>query len=308
MGCSVRAVKVLALAAGAFTGISLCATAAVAAPRHPGVDVTAQDQELAFGQTATAPNLESTSEMPGSFHPHVLTTCEPNAYVREQQAPGMQYYWLRTPHWLNQKYPGCVRTNQRTAFTVTATPPRTTDVTMYPDQIWGCEWGSCTPQSRLPIQVKNIRRMNTLWWNKRTPHVRGMYNVAYDIWLTNRRYTNGRHNGVELMIWLRHHGGCCWTKGTVGFPTVQGIDYRLMTRFMTDSFHHARWRFIEFRMLHQRFRVTGLNLARILRVCVRRGYISSNQWLESVGAGYEIWDGAVHLGTERFAVHMNGGA
>lgn len=310
MGSHIRAVKVVAATAMALIGISVWATEAGASPqrhqRHYRVGVTAQDQELGLGQPPVTTSIDSISAMPAAFHPHVLTSCQPNAYVRERQAPKMHFYWLRNPHWLNQRYPGCVRTNQRTAFRVTATPPRSSDVTMYPDEIWGCEWGKCTPNGRLPIQVKNVHRMNTTWWNKRTPNVRGMYDVAYDIWLTNKRYTGGRHNGVELMIWLRHHGGCCWTKGTVGFPTVQHIDYRLMTRFMSDRVHHARWRFIEFRMRHQRFRVTGLNLAMILRLCERRGYIRPNQWLESVGAGYEIWDGAVHLTTERFAVHLNG--
>lgn len=296
-----RRVALLAIALVALTAGTFGRTA-LASGSSTHRDISAASQ---LAEASGAPNQEL-SRAPKDFQPHRVIACTPNQYVLEQQAPHMRFYWLRVPHWLNQQDKGCVRTYQRTNFTVTRTPPPAGDVTMYPDEIWGCEWGICTPHSPLPIQVKNIHRMHTTWINTKHRYIPGMFNVAYDIWLTNKRDINGRHDGVELMVWLRHKGGCCWTKGTIGFPKLGRYRYRLMTRFMTDTVHHARWRFIEWRMIHQVWKVEHMNLGRIIKACVRRGLISPNQWVESVGAGYEIWDGAVGMQTRVFSVHMNG--
>ncbi len=98
-------------------------------------------------------------------------------------------------------------------FTVSASHAHSThgDTDAFPEVVYGCEWGACTPGSQLPRRVYRLRSLSTSWstsW-RRAP---GHFDVGYDDWFGYLHTTNGQSKGAELMIWL----------GTKGFGTPYG--------------------------------------------------------------------------------------
>ena len=69
----------------------------------------------------------------------------------------------------------------------------------YPSIYRGCDWGSCTPHSGLPVPVSRLLSPGTVTttWATAQPGT-GAYDVAYDIWFNRAPSASGQPDGAWL--------------------------------------------------------------------------------------------------------------
>ncbi|HET6876588.1 MAG TPA: hypothetical protein VFH38_03580, partial [Jatrophihabitans sp.] len=227
------------------------------------------------------------------------TLCRPNEH-KPVHLSGGKWYQLRNPYWKGTGR-ACIHSLGGTRFKVLRTPRPGGNVTTYPDILRGCIWNICTPNSNIPIRVSRIRHATTSW-RIRTSHAPGTWNAAYDIWFGKHRMIQGHADGAELMIFLTTHN-CCGLNG----PQRVNIGHHafLLQHWRPyDPDFHVSWNYIQFRFLQPRTSVHGLNLKRIIEVCVRKGLIRPSWWMENVEAGFEIWSGGRGLTTAAYRVNV----
>jgi len=70
---------------------------------------------------------------------------------------------------------------------------------------WHFPWGWKIKNTKLPIQINDIKRINTSWKYDLLETNDGILTVTYDIWLSNRIIDNENPDG-EIMIWLYKKG------------------------------------------------------------------------------------------------------
>lgn len=205
----------------------------------------------------------------------------------------------------NNNYAGqaeCIRnTGGETDFTVSSSSAdNPTDDAIgpsaYPEIFRGCHWGDCTADSGLSIQVSDLGNATSSW--NTTDTAPGMWDVSYDIWYNKTRATTGQPNGAELMIWLNSQNQIPPPAGTTKVH-IDGAEYYVTEQTRTDN--GVSWPLILYKRITTTNAVSNLNLLGFTRDAVLRGYIHPSEYLISVEAGTEIWDGGVGLTTHSFS-------
>jgi hypothetical protein len=156
----------------------------------------------------------------------------------------------------------------------------------YPNLFAGCSYDICARNSGLPAKVFGLHEPWVSWYAKLRPV--GRWDANLDMWLSRREQKTGIVTGAEVMIWFNTH--------RFGQPTgnvrVDGTRWHLVywtTRSLTDP--DITWPLIIFRAVPGRGDARRLPLLPFFRVLVRRHLIKRSYWLDSVHAGFEIWDG-----------------
>ena len=210
-------------------------------------------------------------------------------------------YTVQNDEW-GSSAPECITTNGKAEFRVTNSSianGKKGSPGGYPDIYKGCNYGSCTSGSGLPIRASKIHaRTVTTSWSTSQPGGRNIYNAAYDIWFNKTSTTSGQANGAELMVWLNRrghkhpYGRQVATNVRVGghrynvwFGNAHG--FNTVTYTMTSGVRSVR-----------------LDLRPLEANAVGRRYIKRWWYLISVEAGFEIWQGGKGLATKSFSVHV----
>jgi cellulose 1,4-beta-cellobiosidase len=169
----------------------------------------------------------------------------------------------------------------------------------FPEVIYGCEWGVCSPHTELPRKVYRFRVLTTSWstsW-RRAP---GRFDVGYDIWFGHLHTIHGHALGAELMIWL----------GTKRFGVPIGDP---VVRLDGQSWYYARhlacdgygcWNYVLFRRVIPTTHVTGLSLLPFIHYAEQRRQIGYREFLKSVDAGFEIWQQGRGLAVHSYSVRV----
>lgn len=231
------------------------------------------------------------------------TLCGHNEHVLVHRPRG-RFYQVRNPYWLGRGR-ACVGVNvKRPGFEVLKTPTSGPDVTSYPDIFRGCIWGICTPDRRIPAEVSHIRQLRSTWATREG--VWGTWNASYDLWFSKQRMTKGRADGAELMIWLNDHGRCCNLATDAHKIHLDGHWWWYSTWRMhaRHARYTAHWTYIQYRLVHPRWKVRNLNVKAFLDHARRMHLIQRSWWLDTVGAGFEIWWGGVGLTTTNFRLKV----
>ena len=196
----------------------------------------------------------------------------------------------------------CLKVHNRgVGFTVVKSTANahTGDTDAFPEVVYGCAWGLCSPGSMLPRRVTRFAQLKSSWstsWRKAPGH----FDVAYDIWFGHRGTIHGQALGAELMIWL----------GTkrFGVPTQNPI-----LRIGGQRYYYARhkacndfgcWNYILFRRVTPTAHVQHLNLMPFIRKAQHFNQVGKHWWLKSIDAGFEIWNGGRGLGVHNFEVRV----
>ncbi len=169
----------------------------------------------------------------------------------------------------------------------------------FPEVLYGCAFGLCTPGTQLPRKVYRFARLDTSWstsW-RRAP---GHFDVAYDIWFGPHRTIYGHVKGAELMIWL----------GTKRF----GIPFEdPIVRIDGQRWYYARhracnedgcWNFVLFRRVVPTAHVHRLRLLPFIHAAEKRGQISFRWYLKSIDGGFEIWNQGQGLAVHNYGVRV----
>jgi hypothetical protein len=171
----------------------------------------------------------------------------------------------------------------------------------FPDIYKGCFYGSCTSSSGLPIRVSKIRAGTvTTSWRTAQPGGSNIYNAAYDIWFNKTPTTRRKANGLELMIWLNHHGPKHpYGSEVASNASIGGRSYNVWYGARTGSYGT-----VTYDMTSRARSVSNLDLWPLAANAVSRGYLSKSWYLITVQAGFEVWQGGTGLATKSFSVNV----
>jgi hypothetical protein len=169
----------------------------------------------------------------------------------------------------------------------------------FPNIFYGCSWGVCSHNTRLPLRLSRLSHSITSWFT--TGHPAGRWDVAYDIWFARKRHTSGQDRGAEIMLWLRSQG--------LGRPAGHGLlierrRWQLEHWYTSSPASSARWPLIIFRMIRPHGHVSHLDLMPFFRRAEDLGLLNRSWWLTAVEAGFEVWRGGAGLRTTSFWVHL----
>lgn len=235
------------------------------------------------GVTARAPASAASTPNPSS-------SCEPYAVFPVSAGS----YDVQTNEW-NSGATQCVSTDGGPDFTVSQSAIRTTgpDPGAYPSIYRGCNWGTCTEGSGLPIEVADLTDP-TVDWTTTQPHT-GTYDVALDIWFNDSPYTSGAPHGSEMMVWLDATGGAHPAGQRNGSANLDGFRFSVWHDGSPGS------DYVAYSLLGGRTSVSDFDLGPLVVDAESRGYIEPDAYLIAVEAGFELWQGGSGLATNFFS-------
>jgi cellulose 1,4-beta-cellobiosidase len=218
-------------------------------------------------------------------------------------------YVVESDYWHKSVCPGtqCMAINNVTgAFSVTQSADCGNTVASYPNVLYGCSYGTCSPGSALPMPVSALTSVTSSWDFSVGGVSSDQYDVAYDIWFCrdNTCRSGGFPGGTELMIWLDYQNVTGW-QTNLGSVSLGGYTWDLwQATFGTGD---DAWTYLAY-MIHAPMvtSVTDLDLNAFIQDAVSRGYVDNSWNLYAIQAGDEIRTGGLPYNHNSFSVAING--
>jgi cellulose 1,4-beta-cellobiosidase len=254
---------------------------------------------------AGAPLDVSVASEAGRFPAEVtVSTCQDFANVP------VGSYIVQSDYWNKSACPGtqCMDIDKATgAFTVTQGPAACGNtVASYPNVLYGCAFGNCSPGSLLPMQVSTLSTVTSSWDFHVGGTVSDQYDVAYDIWFCPDEGCgpSGFANGTELMIWLDYKNVTGW-QNDLGPVTLAGHNWEVWQATMGSS--PSSWTYLAYMIQPSTVTsVADLDLGAFFRDAAARGIIQNSWYLYAIQAGNELRTGAIPYDSNSFSVSING--
>jgi cellulose 1,4-beta-cellobiosidase len=197
--------------------------------------------------------------------------------------------------------------NATAAFAVTQGPNACGDtVASYPNVLYGCSFGNCSPASMLPMPVSALSTVTSSWDFTVGASAHDDYDVAYDIWFCpdNHCGANGFPGGLEVMIWLDYNIAHGW-KTHLGSVTVSGYNWDVWEAPLGGANHS--WTYLIYLIRPPMVTsVTNLDLNAFFQDAAARGYVQDSWYLYAIQAGDELRTGGVPFINNSFSVSING--
>ena len=173
------------------------------------------------------------------------------------------------------------------------------DTEAFPEVLYGCAWGLCTPHSVLPKRIYRLKYVDTSWgasWRKS----RGRFNVAYDVWFGHLHTIHGHALGAEMMIWI----GTKRFGTPIGAPTylIDGQRWYYGRHTACDSF--GCWNYILFRRVNPSTHANHLGLLPFIHFAEKHRQLAWWWFLKSIDVGFEIWWGGHGLAVHQYWVRI----
>ena len=236
------------------------------------------------------PALVPAAQATGSTVPGAggkLKLCQAGQHIHVDGPWGR--YVLKNNDFYPHAAPICIthyRTGPDFAVTSSRANAQGSESDAYPNIFAGCSYNTCAHHTGLPARVFSMNHPWISYYAKMKN--RGKYDANVDMWLSRHKQKTGIVTGAEVMIWMKTH--------RFGEPAanvkVDGIHWHLVhwtTRSLTDP--SITWPLIIFRAVPARGYVHRLPILPFLKVLKHLGLVHKGYWLDSVHAGFEIWDG-----------------
>jgi cellulose 1,4-beta-cellobiosidase len=219
-------------------------------------------------------------------------------------------YMVQTNYWNQSACPGiqCLDINKTTgAFTVTQGPSACGDtVATYPNVLYGCSFGNCSPASLLPMKVSEVSTVTSDWDFSVGGSAKDRYNVSYDIWFCpdDGCGSSGFPGGAEIMIWLDYKNLSGW-KTKLASVELAGYTFDVWQATMGSGVNV--WTYLAYMITSPMVtRVSNLDLNAFTQDAMARGYIKDTWYLFAIQAGTELRTGGVPFTSNSFSVAING--
>jgi hypothetical protein len=215
-------------------------------------------------------------------------------------------YIIDTDYWNEDKCPGtqCMNIDDKTgAFSVTeSTADCTGTVSGYPSALYGCAFGSCSPNSDLPAPISSLQCVYSDW--DFTPTNTGSWDAAYDIWVCpdNNCGTSGFNGGAEVMIWLDYHNAHAW-QYDMGAVTLSGMKWEVWQ--WDTGWGSNKWKYVAYLCQTPVTSIKNLDIKGFLNDCQTRGYVKNSWYLSAVEVGNELSSGGIPFTSNHFSVSVN---
>ncbi|MGL5866875.1 MAG: GH12 family glycosyl hydrolase domain-containing protein [Dermatophilaceae bacterium] len=169
----------------------------------------------------------------------------------------------------------------------------------YPSIYVGCDYGECTTNSGLPLQVDEFGDVRSTYAID-TPDS-GAWNAALDLWFDPTKRTTGQNTGAELMIWANHRGGPQPIGTRTATVTLEGAAWDVWIG-------NIGWNVISYVRQQPTNSMANFSVTAFVNDAVARGQIQRSWYLTNVQAGFEPWVGGTGLAVRDFAFTTNGTA
>ncbi len=222
-------------------------------------------------------------------------------------------YTIASNYWNKDNCPGtqCIEINQTTgAFSVTAGPKACgNNVSSYPNVLYGCSYGNCSPGTILPMPVSQVKSLTSSWdFSAGLTSSQDRWNVAYDIWFCpdNNCGASGFPNGLELMIWLDYKNTSGY-KDHLATASIAGHNWDVWKADMLVGGASDSWVYMDYIVKGSVLtKVTDLDLYAFIQDAINRGLVSPNWYMYAVQAGMEVRTGGIPFTSNSFSVTLNG--
>ena len=219
-------------------------------------------------------------------------------------------YVVESDYWNKKSCPGtqCMAINNVTgAFSVTQSADCRNTVASYPNVLYGCSYGTCSPGSALPMPVSALTSVTSSWDFSVGGVASDQYDVAYDIWFCkdSKCGSGGFPGGTELMIWLDYQNVTGW-QTNLGSVSLGGYTWDLWQATFGTGVDGA-WTYLAYMIQAPMVTsVTNLDLNAFIQDAVSRGYVDNSWNLYAIQAGDEIHTGGLPYNHNSFSVAING--
>ena len=257
--------------------------------------------EAEAGVPVDAPLAVEASRFPADV---TVSTCQEHANVT------VGSYLIQSDYWNKDVCPGtqCMDINKATgAFSVTQGPaPCGDNVASYPNVLYGCSYGNCSPASILPMQVSALSTVTSSWDFSVGGDINDRYDVAYDIWFCadGNCGSSGFPGGVELMIWLDYKNVNGW-QTDLGSVTLAGHTWEGWQATFGSGINS--WTYLAYMIQPPMVTsVADLDLNAFFRDAAAKGAIQNSWYLYAIHAGNELRTGGIPYNSNSFSVSING--
>ncbi len=187
-------------------------------------------------------------------------------------------------------------------------PGRVPTPESHPGIVFGWQpWRSASTTKQLPRRVGDLERLRVSY--RAFVQAEGVYNLAFDLWLTDEERVSPERVTKEVMVWVLNSGmepAARWL-GTVR------IDDRRYDLYASERRHLGQGRALDwqaFTFVAETPQTEGdIALEEILGHLIERGFVSDDEWLASVQLGTEIagGSGGAQVRDYRVDVTLGGG-
>jgi hypothetical protein len=186
-------------------------------------------------------------------------------------------------------------------------PGTDSSVFSYPEIIFGWKpWtGGKTTDPRLPSRVGDFKKLIVVYDVE--SQISGSYNLAPEVWLTNRAVKNGAPSPssitAEVMFWM-DSGGIARPGGAhVADFVVGGAPYELWQQDGANGSgaSSAEWRLISFKRTTPQLNGT-IDIPAFMRVLVEQQLVDPNHYISTIEFGNEVTGGSGTTWIKHFEV------
>lgn len=169
-------------------------------------------------------------------------------------------------------------------------------VRAYPEIHYGWDWEKKFTTHKLPIKVNKIKEVQVTY--DVTTSAEGLFNLAFDLWLTKASFPTRNNLSREVMIWV---DGTKKNPGAtlVGRFSIDDGEYDLFIEHDWNS-----WTYFAFVRVVPKLKGT-LSIHKFLHFLKNAGYISPNEFLVEIEIGNEIWTGKGETVVNSYSIHVN---
>jgi len=224
-------------------------------------------------------------------------------------------YYIQSNYWNLDNCPGtqCIEINTSTgAFSVTqggAPCQNGESVSAFPNVLYGCSYGNCSPGTVFPMQVGAVSSLTSSWdFEAGGTNTSDGWNMAIELWFCpdNTCGANGFPNGFELMLWLDYNNARGY-KDHLGTAKLAGYTWDLWYKEMVAGGKTVGWGYMDYIIQPKMVQsVTDLDLEAFIKDAVARGYIKNSWYLYGIQAGMEVRNGGIPFNSKSFSVAVNG--
>jgi hypothetical protein len=245
-----------------------------------------------------APNAQVAGIDPANSNPAVIQKCQDFARIPVRE------YLLDNNVWGKSN----ITNYQQCVWADTGSNPliagwswswQTTDnkkVKAYPEIHYGWDWDKKFTTTKLPLKVNKINKIQVTY--DVTTSAEGVYNLAFDLWLTKASFPTRNNLSREVMIWVdgtKKKSGATFIKRA----TIDGGEYDL---YINRDWNY--WTYFSFIKVVPQPKGT-LNVHEFLFFLKNAEYISSQESLVEIEIGNEVWSGSGKTVVKNYSINVN---
>lgn len=142
-------------------------------------------------------------------------------------------------------------------------------------------------KNNLPVKISKIKNLEVTYdFETEVKHKK--FNLAFDIWLTNKQFSTKENIVTEIMIWENYNSFTSFGKKQETISTPFGR-YAVYVGYLKNPKFGQDWQYIAFVLdKNQRRNKAKINVSYFLKYLIKNNLITKNNYLSTLELGNEI--------------------